>query len=137
MSTSLNQFKTIISQHDDLGPLPKTRQRIFHLGRELKTGGKSLGALGVGRFKIYTVHLLSQGGAPTANNKTSKHEKEDDQLVEVVGTKRKRNRVAAARARQSKTEVITLDTSDDDDDNDGVVEVVEPQSGSSRRRRSS
>jgi glycosidase len=40
----------LISQSSVLGMVPTNQQRIFHYGRELKTLGRTLHALGVGRF---------------------------------------------------------------------------------------
>lgn len=54
---SLNEIKTMISKQSELGNIPQRHQRIFFLGREMKTGGRSLEALGVGRFGILTMHV--------------------------------------------------------------------------------
>jgi hypothetical protein len=40
MNRSLNDLKDAIDGSDVFGPLPRGLQRIFHLGRELKTGGR-------------------------------------------------------------------------------------------------
>ena len=38
--------------------------RLFYLGRELKTGGRTLDGLGVGRFNVWVMHALgdAKGG---------------------------------------------------------------------------
>lgn len=39
--------------------MERDQQRLFHLGRELKSGRKSLSFLGLGKFENYQVHLHS------------------------------------------------------------------------------
>ena len=52
-------LKRILAKDECFGPdeAPVTRQRIFHLGRELKSGGRSLCNLGLGRFNNRIIHL--------------------------------------------------------------------------------
>ena len=57
MSKSLNDLKDSIAKSTAFGPLPRDKQRIFHLGRELKTGGRSLSALGLGRFRFFRIFV--------------------------------------------------------------------------------
>eukprot|EP00536_Pseudo-nitzschia_multiseries_P011123 jgi/Psemu1/67754/estExt_Genemark1.C_3630033 len=58
-NTKLIDLKRILAEDDCFGPneAPVTRQRIFHLGRELKSGGRSLCNLGLGRFNNRIIHL--------------------------------------------------------------------------------
>jgi hypothetical protein len=49
-STTLRDLKVSISRSITLGMIPMNQQRIFHFGRELKTLGRTLDALGVGRL---------------------------------------------------------------------------------------
>lgn len=58
MTDTLDVLKDKISR-SDLGPIDREHQRIFHLGRELKSGRRSLGAIGFGKYGIYLVHLHS------------------------------------------------------------------------------
>mmetsp|Transcript_27218 Transcript_27218/g.40235 ORF Transcript_27218/g.40235 Transcript_27218/m.40235 type:complete len:202 (+) Transcript_27218:65-670(+) len=55
LSASLGDLKDEIAKK---GPSPEY-QRIFHFGRELKTSGRSLSALGFGKFGSYLIHLFS------------------------------------------------------------------------------
>jgi len=58
-STKLIDLKRILADDQFFGPIeaPVGRQRIFHLGRELKSGGRSLCNLGLGRFNNRIIHL--------------------------------------------------------------------------------
>uniref|UniRef100_A0A7S4AD58 Ubiquitin-like domain-containing protein n=1 Tax=Pseudo-nitzschia australis TaxID=44445 RepID=A0A7S4AD58_9STRA len=58
-STKLMDLKRILAKDECFGPdeAPVTRQRIFHLGREFKSGGRSLCNLGLGRFNNRIIHL--------------------------------------------------------------------------------
>jgi hypothetical protein len=139
MSISLNDLKDKINGSDDFGPLSRDDQRIFHLGRELKTGGRSLSALGVGRFKCFTVHLLAKSGS--SNKKSKKGKNDNDEVVEVVGKRkagasRRSGRPCAADAEQSAPARPIIDVGDsDDDDDDDVVEVVAAPPKRRRNRR--
>jgi hypothetical protein len=140
MSISLNDLKDKINGSVAFGPLSRNDQRIFHLGRELKTGGRSLSALGVGRFKCFTVHLLAKGGSNSKNSK--KEKKENDEVVEVVGKRKARalrrsgRPASASEAAQPSTARPIIDVGDsDDDDDDDVVEVVAAPPKRRRGRR--
>ena len=39
--------------------MKRNEQRIFYLGRELKTGNRTLSALGIGNHNIFVLHLHS------------------------------------------------------------------------------
>ena len=116
LSSSLNDLKDAIDASPEFGPLPRNHQRIFHLGRELKTGGRSLSTLGIGRFHVFTIHLL-------ANTPTEPKPKKPSQQLQEPLPRQKR------RARSSHADSIIEVLSDSDDDD--VVEVVP----SSKRRR--
>ena len=42
-----------------LGPAKRDEQRLFYLGRELKSANRSLANLGIGNYGVYSIHLLS------------------------------------------------------------------------------
>lgn len=128
MSASLNDLKDTINESDAFGPLPRDSQRIFHLGRELKTGGRSLSALGMGRFRVFMVHLLAKASQKSSGTSKQQPAKEEEEVVEVVQKRRARNRVQNAQAvqqQQQQEEVIEL--SDDDDDDEVEVVQVPPK----------
>lgn len=108
LSKTLNELKDKISE-SKLGPIEKNHQRLFHLGRELKSGGRSLSALGIGRYHNFTLHLHST--QPTPYELSSDEENEqilvEDDVIEVT---------------DSRKQVIELL---DDEDSDDDVDVVD------------
>jgi len=107
LSSSLNDLKDKISESDDFGPLPRGSQRIFHLGRELKTGGRSLAALGVGRFKVFTVHLFSKEGRASSVEESGKRRKKGKDKDNNNNSRKNKRRGA----------------NEDDDEDDGAIRV--------------
>jgi len=59
LSSTLNGLKDAIHSNQTLGPLRRDQQRLFHLGRELKSGNRSLSALGIGKHNVFSIHLHS------------------------------------------------------------------------------
>eukprot|EP00339_Tiarina_fusa_P028082 CAMPEP_0117034644 /NCGR_PEP_ID=MMETSP0472-20121206/24652_1 /TAXON_ID=693140 ORGANISM="Tiarina fusus, Strain LIS" /NCGR_SAMPLE_ID=MMETSP0472 /ASSEMBLY_ACC=CAM_ASM_000603 /LENGTH=139 /DNA_ID=CAMNT_0004743875 /DNA_START=84 /DNA_END=503 /DNA_ORIENTATION=+ len=58
LSTKLGELKTILTEEEYFGPdLSLDNQRIFHLGREWKSQGRTLSKLGFGRFNNRILHL--------------------------------------------------------------------------------
>jgi hypothetical protein len=88
LTKTLNDLKNDIST-SPLGPLDPTYQRLFHLGRELKTGNRSLEKLGVGRFSNYTLHLHST--QPQAYELSS--DEEEEEVIEVQGPGKRSNAI--------------------------------------------
>jgi len=99
----LNDLKAVIAK-SSLGPLDPSYQRLFHLGRELKSSGRSLSKLGVGRFHNYCVHLHS-----TQPETCDLLSSDDDEEVEVVQAPQKR----AAESSSGKTVIDLLDSDDE------------------------
>ena len=57
------ELKHILAKDDYFGSkAPVRRQRLFHLGRELKSGGRSLCNLGLGKFNNRILHLYIRPG---------------------------------------------------------------------------
>mmetsp|Transcript_53885 Transcript_53885/g.65047 ORF Transcript_53885/g.65047 Transcript_53885/m.65047 type:complete len:188 (-) Transcript_53885:229-792(-) len=152
LSAPLNTLKDQISL-SPLGPLSREHQRIFHLGRELKSGKRSLHSLGFGRHGIFVIHLHS-------TQPETIHLKDDDDDVEVAGVKINNASMTTSgssagncdeievigsrrlgqpppprhmpyRQHQQQPVIDLLDSDDDGDDDDDVVQVVEGSSGSS------
>ena len=148
LSSSLNALKDSVSSDGALGPIKRDQQRLFYLGRELKSGNRSLGALGIGNHGVYTIHLLSL--APRVVDLLESHDVKDTVKSGVDGKGRRNGDVAGSasrptvggdgirpvgRQRQRVGEkVVELLDSDSDNDDDDVVEVIETTS--KRRRRS-
>jgi hypothetical protein len=86
LNKTLNDLKNAISA-SSLGPLDPAYQRLFHLGRELKTGNRSLEKLGVGRYSNYTLHLHST--QPQTYELSS--DDEEVEVIEVQGPEKRSN----------------------------------------------
>jgi len=58
-STKLSELKEMLAHEAYFGPsvAPVPRQRLFHMGRELKSGGRLLCNLGLGKFNNRMLHL--------------------------------------------------------------------------------
>eukprot|EP00559_Dactyliosolen_fragilissimus_P000642 CAMPEP_0184864744 /NCGR_PEP_ID=MMETSP0580-20130426/15967_1 /TAXON_ID=1118495 /ORGANISM="Dactyliosolen fragilissimus" /LENGTH=188 /DNA_ID=CAMNT_0027363657 /DNA_START=219 /DNA_END=785 /DNA_ORIENTATION=- len=84
LTATLDELKTSISKDTSLGPLGCHYQRLFHLGRELKSGRRSLSMLGIGKFDNYLLHLLST--KPKTFELSSDDEENDDDVVLVSST---------------------------------------------------
>eukprot|EP00531_Pseudo-nitzschia_arenysensis_P013393 CAMPEP_0116153060 /NCGR_PEP_ID=MMETSP0329-20121206/21020_1 /TAXON_ID=697910 /ORGANISM="Pseudo-nitzschia arenysensis, Strain B593" /LENGTH=186 /DNA_ID=CAMNT_0003649897 /DNA_START=108 /DNA_END=668 /DNA_ORIENTATION=- len=62
-TTKLMELKQILAKEEYFGSkAPVRRQRLFHLGRELKSGGRSLCKLGLGKFNNRILHLCIRPG---------------------------------------------------------------------------
>jgi hypothetical protein len=125
-SQPLSALKTKIAASGKLGKIPTQHQRVFHLGREFKTSGRSLEALGVGRFGVHTVHVHST--APPGKQAAS--DDDDDDVVEVVEVSEETVPVPARR----KASIVDIADSDDEEDDDECV-VVDEAPASKRTRR--
>jgi len=100
-------------------------QRVFHLGRELKSGKRSLSVLGIGKYNAFLVHLMSSLPEPlelSSDEEDMEVEEDDDVAVVVVTSTRKKRKersfAAAVRGGGGGEQVVEV--VDDDDD---VVEV--------------
>ena len=123
-SQSLNELKDEISR-SDLGPIDRNYQRLFHLGRELKSGGRSLSRLGIGRFHNFVVHLHST--QPEALELSSDEEKVDDD-DDRHNDEKVPERSSETPKRGNATIIDLLDESDDE-----VVAVSRPAQKRLRR----
>ena len=64
LSTKLGELKTILARGEHFGPISVDHQRLFYLGRELKSSGRSLMKLGLGKFKsnrVLHLHVRPEG----------------------------------------------------------------------------
>ena len=64
LSTKLGELKTILANEDHFGPISVDHERLFYLGRELKSSGRSLMKLGIGKFKtnrVLHLHVRPEG----------------------------------------------------------------------------
>jgi hypothetical protein len=131
---SLAKLKNTIAGSPKLGSIPAQFQRLFHLGRELKTAGRSLEALGVGRFGVFVVHVHSTMSpeklAATAAAQQQQHVLE---IVESPVPPPPRHTNNTKPQRSMSIVDLADDSSDDDSDDDCVV--VEEAPASKRKRR--
>ena len=127
----------MIAKSSKLGRIPTNHQRLFHLGRELKTSGRTLEALGISRFGVTVVHV--QSTLPPERHISLLEEDSDDDddddgddVVEIVSPP------AAAKAPSAKSPPTTVnlaDDSDDDDDDDDDDDCVIVEVDSCKRPR--
>jgi len=85
---TLNALKDKISNCSTIttstggGSILPDHQRLFHLGRELKTGKRSLSKLGIGKHDVFLVHLFSN--QPATLELSSDDDDEGDDVVVVT-----------------------------------------------------
>mmetsp|Transcript_7928 Transcript_7928/g.13397 ORF Transcript_7928/g.13397 Transcript_7928/m.13397 type:complete len:185 (-) Transcript_7928:164-718(-) len=152
--STLTTLKEKINSDPKLGPIKPTQQRLFHLGRELKSSNRSLEALGIGRFHVFTVHL--HAGLETECLELLESEDEDELLHNTASSAAAAAAEAVQRSSRNRTTTTTtygsnrrkhnpkndtnevVDLLDSDSDDDDVVEIIEPTSsgGNKRRKRS-
>lgn len=117
-STSLTALKRMI--YKKLEVMPKY-QRIFFLGRELKSGQRSLDSLGFGKFGVRVIHLmsnqpkvndLSSGSTSRERSKSSRKaiNKEPDSVIVLDESPAR-----AAPSNRNESEVIEILNDDNDD----------------------
>jgi len=116
LSSTLNGLKDAIHSNHTLGPLRRDQQRLFHLGRELKSGNRSLSALGIGKHNVFSVHLHSL--AP----KTV-----DLELSEAEDENKKSNNNNANLGRRGvrkKSANVNVDHGNNNGDDGGVIDLA-------------
>lgn len=57
LKEKISKYQRIINSSGGCAIFPD-RQRVFHLGQELKTGKRSPSTLAIGKYGIYRIHLL-------------------------------------------------------------------------------
>lgn len=137
LSSTLNALKEEISK---IMGVHHKHQRLFHLGRELKSGRRSLSALGFGKHDNYLVHLHS---TQPKTFELSSDEDDSDVVVEDVvpptrlaGAKRAGGgeQVQQQQQQQGAAESV-IELLDDESDDDIAVVNAMPEAVSAKRRR--
>ena len=105
-TTTLTTLKETINSDPTLGPIGPSNQRLFHLGRELKSSNRSLETLGIGRFNVFTVHLHT--GIVT-KTKCLELLDSDDEEGEGVGEQQKQAAASSANDNDDDDEVHVVD----------------------------
>mmetsp|Transcript_31354 Transcript_31354/g.62139 ORF Transcript_31354/g.62139 Transcript_31354/m.62139 type:complete len:194 (-) Transcript_31354:126-707(-) len=120
VKTTLRELKILIQNVFNIEP---SGQRLFYLGRELKSNGRSLGNIGFGNYNNTFIHLVS--------HKTGKGG------IVARGSRPVTELISQPARSINLTDVILLDDDDDDDE----VEIIDSPSGTtstpapSRKRR--
>ena len=112
ITAPLNSLKDRISK-SSLGPI-KSEFRLFHLGRELKSGRRSLATLGIGRFDNFVVHLHST--APPSAAEVG------DEVVEVKTVAKRPN--STEFSNNSRINQPVIDLIDDGESEDEIPHKV-------------
>mmetsp|Transcript_123378 Transcript_123378/g.356627 ORF Transcript_123378/g.356627 Transcript_123378/m.356627 type:complete len:138 (-) Transcript_123378:193-606(-) len=100
LSKKFGELKDTLREEFDVPSDQNTR--IFYMGRELKSGGRSLGKLGLGKFANSVLHVHS---IPSPSNNSS---------TQASGTKRRR-------AKEQPEPAVAAKTNEED----GVIELVD------------
>lgn len=145
LSSTLNALRDAIATDGTFGPMKRNEQRLFYLGRELKTGNRTLSALGIGNHDVFVLHLHSlapktvdlhcdDATKKTSGESTTTRAKSNVKNALNVSESPESAVGASRMRRQQKKEkqkvVELLDTDSEDDD---AVEVIE--AAPKRRKR--
>jgi hypothetical protein len=151
LNGTLRDLKVAISQSAVLGTIPIDRQRVFHLGRELKTLGRSLESLGVGRFlqngtgdlrTVVHVHVtpaLAVLNNPSANTMPETRASRQRQhhprqrLTETKSRNDEQSKSTVSSVAANQPEVVDLNV--DEDDELIVVDELATSAHKNKRRR--
>lgn len=142
LSTTLNSLKDTINLDRTLGPTKRDEQRLFYLGRELKSGNRTLSNLGIGNYGVYSIHLQS-----LAPKVVDLHNDDDDDVDAGIVDSGKRslsyerrnansstlargggldNAVGGQKHNQpQRSQEKVVDLLDSDSDDDDVIEILE------------
>jgi hypothetical protein len=135
LKQSLKDLKEAIQKSSKLGSLSTDCQRIFHLGRELKTAGRSLEKLGVGNHGIFLLHLFPR---PSKPKKTSSSRSSSSSSSSSRGKRRLRSSKEQPDddSNTSDKEFVDLaNASDEEDEEQNAVEEQVRHSARGRKRR--
>ena len=126
-NTTLHSLKDLIDT-SPLGPLRREEQRLFYLGKEIKTGNRSLETLGIGRFNVFSIHLHSL--RPKVNELLSDDGDTDVEVVDVTDSNGTfAGRCGRNRKRQDEKVVDLLDSDSDDE-----IEILDVKENKRRRK---
>lgn len=152
LSNTLQQLKDVLGQKNHFGPLSGSTLRLFHMGRELKSGGRSLSVLGIGRHNNNVLHMHVTGTVSSSSETTTTVTKRSRPSASTTSTtpaagthnnstdsQNNNSVVAPTGGRNLKTDpVIDLMSDSEDEDALEVAESAAARSGSgsgSKRRR--
>lgn len=114
LSKTLGELKEILAKEFDIAS--DESQRIFYMGRELKSGGRSLQKLGLGRFNNNVLHVHIPPAPPPPEER------------KATGSGTKRRRVA-------KQDTVSPRTNSTNCDGEGIIEIVDESDDETSKRR--
>lgn len=127
-STKLSELKNLLASDEYFGSkAPVKRQRLFYLGRELKSGGRSLCNLGLGKFNNRILHLYVR---PSSNNEIVGKDKSAKEDGSTAAGARKRNRPES----QSSTQECRRQRHENGTNNHRNEETIEEGNGNTSSR---
>mmetsp|Transcript_1082 Transcript_1082/g.2976 ORF Transcript_1082/g.2976 Transcript_1082/m.2976 type:complete len:176 (-) Transcript_1082:242-769(-) len=148
LSMTLRELKGRLEGSKKMGRIQVRHQRIFFMGRELKTSGRSLDKLGVGALGVNVLHLHSRKPrhAVRQDEITIDDEEDDEDVVEEVveildtpsaaaPTTRNRNRGNNTANNNGNNNKRVVDLLDDDDDEVAAAPVAATAKSRRKRRR--
>lgn len=126
LSKKLGELKEALGENDYFGPLSvEQEQRIFYLGRELKSAGRTLLKLGLGQK--YNNHVLHVHITPASSSSTRDSSASS-------GSKRRRAPVAAS-LKSDATAGGVIDLLDDSDEEATTLLENNPNGEGNKQRR--
>mmetsp|Transcript_5380 Transcript_5380/g.12702 ORF Transcript_5380/g.12702 Transcript_5380/m.12702 type:complete len:161 (+) Transcript_5380:427-909(+) len=130
LSTKLGELKEDLGSDDLFGPLLPDHQRLFFLGRELKSN-RSLQKLGLDRFPKNRVLHLHVKKAPTTTSSSSKRQQQ--QRRNKNNNTRRPTRSAPTQQKVTVTQTSAGDVLEIHDDSDDEI-IIEENPRDKRRR---
>jgi hypothetical protein len=125
LSTKLGELKDELGSEDFFGPLSPNHQRLFYLGRELKTKGRSLSQLGLGRFKsnrILHLHVRPEYGGTSSETESSSSSIQTNKRRRKAATRDKLPGSASANNNNNNNTNAVLEILSDNDDEVTMIE---------------
>jgi hypothetical protein len=128
-----------------LGPAKRDEQRLFYLGRELKSANRSLSNLGIGNYGVYSIHLLSLAPQVVDLHDDNDDDDDDDRVdsgKRKLSYDRRNSNVTAnstlahggvelldggdrQQQQPQRSQENVVDLLDSDSDDDDVIEIID------------
>lgn len=122
-----------------LGPAKRDEQRLFYLGRELKSANRSLSNLGIGNYGVYSIHLLSLAPQVVDLHDDNDDDDDDDRVdsgKRSLSYDRRNSNVTAnstlargggdrQQQQPQRSQENVVDLLDSDSDDDDVIEIID------------
>mgnify|MGYP006154480437 CR=1 FL=1 len=125
-TTKLVDLKRKLADNECFGPTvaPVDRQRIFYLGRELKSGGRTLKSLGLGKFSSNKVlHLYVRPLKQGDSNEKDTKELSTSAAISTASHKRRRTN-PTTRDHNNTPSNNTIELLDSSDEEVEIIDVL-------------